>query len=54
MLLVTDPEPFTEMLLRGLGRGKAFGYGLLYLNGVMDAPAEQRATKSPLRRAVRG
>lgn len=37
MLLVTDPAPFTEMLLRGLGRGKAFGFGLLYLAGVMHA-----------------
>ena len=46
MLLVTEPERFTEMLLRGLGRGKAFGYGLLYISGVMDRVATQNHRSS--------
>lgn len=35
MIMVTNPELFSEMLLRGLGRRKAFGYGLLCLHEVM-------------------
>jgi len=35
MIVLTDPPAFTEMLLRGLGRGKAFGYGLLVLPEIM-------------------
>jgi CRISPR system Cascade subunit CasE len=29
MLIVTEPSRFTETLLRGIGPGKAFGFGLL-------------------------
>lgn len=35
MIFLTDPVAFTEMLLLGLGRGKAFGYGLLTIAEVM-------------------
>lgn len=35
MLMITDVAAFSEMLLRGLGRGKAFGYGLLVFPELM-------------------
>jgi len=34
ILTVTDPEKFREVLLKGLGRGKRFGYGYLMVMGL--------------------
>lgn len=36
MLLITDQEAFIARLLKGFGRGKAFGYGMLYFPHVME------------------
>jgi CRISPR-associated protein Cas6/Cse3/CasE subtype I-E len=36
MVYVTDADGFSEMILRGLGQGKAFGYGLLVLPEIMS------------------
>jgi CRISPR system Cascade subunit CasE len=36
ILEVTDPDKFRDTLLRGIGPGKAFGFGLLSVAGVSD------------------
>lgn len=39
-LRVTDPEQFSRSFCQGIGRGKAFGCGLLQIVPVMDNPFE--------------
>lgn len=39
MVFISDSAAFTEMMLRGLGRGKAFGYGLLYFPDLLTGGA---------------
>ena len=42
VLEVRDPEQFTALLARGVGRHCAYGYGMLLVSGVSTPPGFQR------------